>query len=130
MSIFHRFNGDRLLIIWIRDNIYKEELKEKNEKEINEYIYNKLKIYNYSHHLSLNIHLCKSWLKTGRLYEIVLLLGYFGGKNYLKEAKLYYEWKITPPSWAKEYYNYPSYDYYYEKITTIEELKLKNKLKN
>ena len=124
MSIFNRFKGDTLLIIWIRNNINKEELKGKNEEEINEYIYNKLKTYTSSHHPSLSIHLCKSWLKTGRLYEIVLLLGYFGGKNYLKEAKLYDDYGVPPLSSGYELRLASS-----KILTENEELNLINTLK-
>lgn len=84
---FHQYKNDRYIIRWIKDHVDEEELKGKSEEEINEYIYNKLKNYDFSREV-VRIVPCKNWLKNYRLLEIVKLLGYFGGKNYFAEIGL------------------------------------------
>lgn len=82
----------KFCIRWIKYNIEKEELKNKTEEEINEYIYNRLKNKNNNYAIFFIFRIpFKRWLKNNTFFEIAYLLGYFGGNDHFKELGLNYE---------------------------------------
>lgn len=93
MSLIHKYKNKKALIRWIKYHVKKEELEGfEEEEEINQYIYDKLKNYDFSNE-GVRIVPCKSWLKHCKLYDIADLLGFFDGIDHFQEAG-FHDYKI------------------------------------